>query len=204
MEPGDELLHSLQRGDENAWDKAFQLLYPIVFHAACHPLAALTPAEAEDVAIEILGELARKVGSVKDWQNLRCLAATMAGRRAISHKRRATAVKRGAGHVQSLEGLHEESGGTFEAAEQIVSRLQPGELRELSGLLQEAMAGLEPQVRELIHDFTANGTSYKELAVKYQMPIGTVGVQLARGLKKIRQVLAQKPKLLKEITLYLR
>ena len=49
-----ELLVALQRGDDEGWDEAFRRLYPAAFAAARHPLAALTPSEAEDIAIEAL------------------------------------------------------------------------------------------------------------------------------------------------------
>jgi DNA-directed RNA polymerase specialized sigma24 family protein len=45
---------------------------------------------------------------------------------------------------------------------------------------------------------------YKELSEKYRMPIGSVGVSLARGLDKIRTHLQTKPKLWKELSNYLR
>jgi DNA-directed RNA polymerase specialized sigma24 family protein len=46
--------------------------------------------------------------------------------------------------------------------------------------------------------------SYKELAAKYKMPIGSVGVSLARSLDKIRAQLRATPKLWKELAAFLR
>jgi RNA polymerase sigma factor (sigma-70 family) len=199
-----ELLKKLQQGNHAAWDEAFTLLYPCVFHAARHPLAGLTPSEAEDVAIETLTALVSKVATTPTWENLRGLAITMAARRAISEKRKNSARKRGSGHVQSLEAIQEESEGTFEAPEQLLQRISPLELKELSLLLTEGLSSLEPLQSQLIQDFVVNGLSYRELSEKYKTPPGTIGVQLSRGLKKIRQCLEQKPSLLKEILSYLR
>jgi DNA-directed RNA polymerase specialized sigma24 family protein len=46
--------------------------------------------------------------------------------------------------------------------------------------------------------------SYKEMAEKHQLPLGTIGVNLARGLKKVRAGLEQNPRLMKEIRAHLR
>ena len=59
-----ELLAALQRGDQDAWDEAFRRLYPAAFAAARHPLASLTPSEAEDIAIEALTLLLPKIKKV--------------------------------------------------------------------------------------------------------------------------------------------
>ncbi len=199
-----ELLQALRKGSEAVWEEAFQLLYPCVFAAARHPLAGLTPSEAEDVAIETLTELITKVQTVADWEGLRCLAVTMSARRAISEKRKATAQKRGGGQVASIEQLQEESEGAFEPAERLAENLQPRDLKELSVLLREAMEPLEPLTRRLVYDYLVEGIPYKELAEKHEIPIGSVGVHLSRGLRKIRQGIEQKPRLLKEIRNFLR
>jgi len=199
-----DLLRKLQQGNESAWEEAFSLLYPCVFHAARHPLAGLTPTEAEDVAIETLTGLVAKIHTAQTWENLRGLAVTMAARRAISEKRKSTARKRGSGQVQSLESLQEESENTFEAPEQLLQRISPLELQELSLILKEGISSLDPVQARLIQDFVVNGLTYHELSEKYDTPSGTIGVQLSRGLKKIRQRLEQNPFLLKEILNYLR
>ena len=59
-----DLLTALQRGDQDAWDEAFRRLYPAAFAAARHPLASLTPTEAEDIAIEALTLLLPKIKEV--------------------------------------------------------------------------------------------------------------------------------------------
>lgn len=199
-----ELLKQLQQGKESAWEEAFQRLYPCVFHAARSPLAGLTPAEAEDIAIETLTSLVSKVQTARTWENLCGLAVTMAARRAISERRKSSARKRGSGHVQSLDFLQEESEGAFEAPEQLLHSISVLELTELSALLKQGLTSLEPVQAQLIQDFVVEGLSYRELSEKYNIPMGTIGVQLSRGLKKIRLTLEQKPSLLKEILNYLR
>lgn len=199
----ESLLLQLQAGSESAWDEAFHRLYPCVLAAAHHPLAALTPTEAEDVAIEALTQLVPKVATVKTWNELRALAVTIAGRRAISEKRKLTADKRGSGQTESIEALNERSEGVFEPAD-FVESINPTELRELADLLHEAMRDLEEPTGKMIRDFIVMGVSYKDLAEKYRLPVGTVGVNLYRGLKKIRSCIEKSPRLMKEVNAYLR
>ncbi len=199
-----ELLGALQRGEDAAWDEAFRRLYPPAFAAARHPLAALTPAEAEDVAVEALTLLLPKVKEVAMFDELRLLVITIASRKAISEKRRQLADKRGGGDLTSLEALQDDEAVRFEPAEQLVSNLTGTDLRELGDLLQRALAGLEPRHADLVRDFLVHHLPYKDLAHKYQMPIGSVGVSLARSLEKIRVQLRSKPRLWKELAAYLR
>ncbi len=199
-----ELLTALQRGDDVAWEEAFRRLYPAAFAAARHPLAALTPSEAEDVAIEALTLLLPKVKQVAAFDELRLLVVTIASRKAISEKRRQLADKRGGGDLTSLDAMQDDETIRFEPAEQLLSHLNGTDLRELSRLLDAALAGLESRHADLLRDFLVHHIPYKELAKKYRMPIGSVGVSLARSLDKIRAHLLTMPKLWKELAAYLR
>src|SRR5471030_3016181 len=158
-----ELLTALQRDEDEAWEEAFRRLYPSAFAAARHPLASLTPSEAEDVAIEALTLLLPKVKQVAEFDELRLLVITIASRKAISEKRRQLADKRGGGDVTSLDALQDDETIRFEPAEQLLSRLSPSDLRELSTLLDAALATLEPRNAELLKDFLVHHSSYKEL-----------------------------------------
>jgi RNA polymerase sigma factor (sigma-70 family) len=199
-----ELLTALRRGDDEAWDETFRRLYPSAFAAARHPLAALTPSEAEDIAIEALTLLLPKVNQVAEFGELQPLVITIASRKAISEKRRQLADKRGGGDVSSLDALQDDENVRFEPAEQLASHLTSADLRELSRLLAAALSSLEPRQAELLRNFLVHHLSYKELAEKYKMPIGSVGVNLARSLDKVRACLKSSPKLSKELAAFLR
>ena len=199
-----DLLSALKRGDDDAWQEAFARLYPSAFAAARHPLASLTPTEAEDIAIEALTLLLPKVKQVAEFDELRLLVITIASRKAISEKRRQLADKRGGGDLTSLDAMQDDETIRFEPAEQLASHLDATDLRELSSLLDAALSGLDPRQAELVRDFLVHHLPYKELAKKYRMPIGSVGVSLARSLDKIRAHLRAMPKLWKELAAYLR
>jgi RNA polymerase sigma factor (sigma-70 family) len=199
-----ELLAALREGDQDAWDEAFRRLYPSAFAAARHPLASLTPAEAEDIAIEALTLLLPKVKDVDEFDELRLLVITIASRKAISEKRRQLADKRGGGDLTSLDALQDDETIRFEPAEQLASHLGTTDLRELSLLLDAALSGLEARNADLLRDFLVHHMPYKELSQKYKMPIGSIGVNLARSLEKVRAHLQAVPKLWKELAAYLR
>lgn len=199
-----ELLAKLRHGDQDAWDEAFRRLYPAAFAAARHPLASLTPTEAEDIAIEALTLLLPKVKQVAAFDELRLLVITIASRKAISEKRRQLADKRGGGDLTSLDALQDDESTRFEPAEQLLTHLNAADLRELSQLLDTALSALEPRHAGLLRDFLMHHLPYKELSEKYRMPIGSVGVSLARGLDKIRAQLQTMPRLSKELAAYLR
>jgi RNA polymerase sigma factor (sigma-70 family) len=204
MRSDGDLLIALKRGDDEAWDETFRRLYPCAFSAARHPLASLTPAEAEDVAIEALTLLLPKIKEVDEFDELRLLVITIASRKAISEKRRQLADKRGGGDLTSLDALQDDENIRFEPAEQIAGRLNPTDLRDLSRLLAAALSGLEPRNAELLRDFLVHHLSYKEMSEKYKMPVGSVGVNLARSLEKIRAQVKAAPKLWKELVSFLR
>jgi RNA polymerase sigma factor (sigma-70 family) len=199
-----ELLTALRQGDDDAWEEAFRRLYPSAYAGARHPLAALTPSEAEDIAIEALTLLLPKVDKIESFDELRPLVVTIASRKAISEKRRQLADKRGGGDVTSLDALQDDETIRFEPAEQLAGRLTAPDLRDLSRLLDTALAALEPRQADLLKDFLIHHSSYKELAEKYRMPMGSIGVNLARSLDKIRTHLQATPKLWKELNAYLR
>jgi RNA polymerase sigma factor (sigma-70 family) len=203
MQTEDEWLQALRQGKEKAWDEAFRRLWPAVYAAALHPLARLTPGEAEDVAIETLTALVPKVRTISDWPGLRALAVTIAVREAISLRRKISAEKRGGGQTASLEAL-QEGNESFEVAAPAVAALSALELNELSKLLGAALAEVDEVTRKLLSDFLVRQMSYKEMAEKHQLPLGTIGVNLARGLKKVRAGLEQNPRLMKEIRAHLR
>src|ERR1700748_2895542 len=168
-----QLLAALKKGEADAWDEAFRRLYPSAFAAARHPLASLTPTESEDIAIEALTLLLPKVKEVSAFADLRLLVITIASRKAISERRRQLAAKRGGGDVTSLDALQDDETIRFEPAEQLVERLTPTDLRELALLLDEALTGLEKRNANLLRDFLIHHLPYKELALKYDMPVGS-------------------------------
>ncbi|MBI2928051.1 MAG: RNA polymerase sigma factor [Verrucomicrobia bacterium] len=196
-------LTALRKGDADAWDTAFDWLWPTAFAVARTKLQEYLPAEVEDVAIETLEALVEKTAGVAKVEELKPLAAGIAHNLAVSRLRERFAAKRGAGKTESLEAKQEADGGDCEAAagETLLAELDQA---ELAGLLGELQRDLPTQQRAVVADFFLEGLSYEQIATKQGLAIGSVGVYLKRGLEAIRRQGAKHPKLLKELEAFLR
>jgi RNA polymerase sigma factor (sigma-70 family) len=185
MNPPD--LQLLRAGQPDAWDAAFQWLWPAVFAVAQLKLQPFLPNEVEDVAIEALEELIEKVQSVRTAEELKPLAASIAHHRAVSLLRERFAKKRGEGKTESLETVTGENGVGHEA-ESGDSPLANLEQKELAVRLNASLAALKPPLGEILSDFHLHGLRYEEIAKKRGMAVGSVGVYLKRGLEAMRRI----------------
>ncbi|MEM6885484.1 MAG: RNA polymerase sigma factor [Verrucomicrobiota bacterium] len=199
-----QLLPRLQAGDPDAWDEAFELLYPLAFHSAQKASSRISATDAEDIAIETLSQLVKQIHQIKDWNGIQAMTATIAIRTGISFIRKAVAQKRGSGQVESLDFLRETTGDLHEPATGSGQWLCAVDLNELSQLLATLTEKLPEESRQIIIDFTINSLSYQELSEKYHKPMGTIGVQLSRSFQKLRQHLEHHPEILKEVREFLR
>lgn len=185
MNPPD--LRALQQGDADAWDAAFDWLWPTAFTVAKHQLQPFLPEDIEDVAIEALEELVEKVREAKTVEELKPLTASIAHHRAVSRLRRHFAHKRGSGQTQSLEAHRDEVGNCVEPMSP-ESPLNSLEQKELAERLQKTLAALKPPQGEILSDFFLHELRYEEIAAKRGIAIGSVGVYLKRGLEAMRRV----------------
>ena len=179
-------LQALQRGDAAAWDAAFPWLWPAAFGAAHVTLHPYLPADVEDVAIEALEELVEKVRDLKSVEELKPLAASIAHHRAVSRLRQHYAAKRGSGQTESLDAKLQDT-GELPGIASVGSPLAALEQKELAAVLGQLLAELKPPQGELLADFFLHGLSYEEMAKKYGLAVGSVGVYLKRGLEAIRR-----------------
>jgi RNA polymerase sigma factor (sigma-70 family) len=179
-------LEALRRGEPAEWDLAFPWLWPAAFGAAQVILQPYLPAEVEDVAIESLEELVEKVRSLGSAEELKPLLASISHNRAVSRLRRHFARRRGGGQTESLDSRREDSGDLPEAIAPD-SPVAPLEQKELAARLQRLMGCLKPPQGEIVADFFLRGCAYEEIAKKYGIAIGSVGVYLKRGLEALRR-----------------
>lgn len=196
-------LRLLQQGDPDAWDSAFEWLWPVVFAVANGTLQAHLPADAEDAAIEALEDLVDSIAEVRSVEELKPLAASIAHRKSVSRLREHFAKKRGGGQTTSLEANREASGDSIEPASDASPLDALGQV-ELARLISEVQRGLKPEHSSVISDFFLGGLSYQEIADRRGLAIGSVGVYLKRGLEAIRRAAERQPKLLKELEAFLR
>lgn len=180
-------LLALQSGDADAWNAAFDWLWPTAFAVAQLKLQPFLPDEIEDVAIESLEALVEKVRELKTVEELKPLAASIAHHRAVSLLRERFAKKRGEGKTESLDAPTAEG----EAKPEPVSAESPLDAlaeKELATRLQASLAALKPPQGEILSDFFLHGLRYEEIATKRGVAVGSVGVYLKRGLEALRRI----------------
>lgn len=191
-------LQALKNGDQDAWDLAYDWLWPTALAVVQGKMGHILPADVEDVAIESLEALVAKVPHLKSSEELRPLTAAIAHNRAVSRLREHYAEKRGRGEVESLDKPTKDGEPRPEptAAGDPLATIHADELAKLLALL---LAELKPDQRAVLEGFFLQGLTYEELASKHAMPSGTVGGNIMRGLKALRLLAARDPKLLKDL-----
>ena len=185
MNPPD--LHPLQTGDADAWNAAFDWLWPTAFAVAQLKLQPYFPNEVEDVAIEALEELVEQVRAVKSVEELKPLAASIAHHRAVSLLRERFAKKRGEGKTESLDAPTADGGNPPDPPSGD-SPLADLEQKELAQRLGQSLADLKPPLGEILSDFFLHGLRYEEIAKRRGVAVGSVGVYLKRGLEAMRRI----------------
>ena len=196
-------LQALQRGDDDAWDLAFDWLWPMAFDAANVVLENSLPNEVEEVAIESIEALIVKVSNIKAVEEIKFLTVVIARNRAVDRLRKHTAEKRGEGKSDSLDDLTK--GGDFQMESTTSeSPLNAVDQVELGALLRPLLDDLKPETRALMTGYYVERLTYEELATKQSLLIATVGTNLKRGLEAIRRRLAAHPRIVKELEAFLR
>ena len=180
-------LGALKTGDANAWDEAFNWVWPAVFAVAKLKLQPYFPNEVEDVAIESIEQLVEKVPEVKSVEELKPLAASIAHHRAVSLLRERFAKKRGEGKTDSLDAQPDE-GVSQDEPTTSDSPLADLEQKELAQRLGKSLAELKPPMGDILSDFFLHGLRYEEIARKRGVAVGSVGVYLKRGLEAMRRI----------------
>ncbi len=194
-----EFLLRLQADDGEAWTEAFEELYRIAWHASGSARWTLSAEDREEVACEAAAEVAAQIKQLSQWSQVTALVFVIARRRAVSHLRAKLAQKR-----RSADGPDQELGSVPESDLPEADSRSLQKWCELNATLQHLLAALGEPAGALIRGYTLEGLTYEELAARHGMPVGTVGVTIYRTLHKLKRQLATTPKLLEELSLYLR
>jgi RNA polymerase sigma factor (sigma-70 family) len=180
-------LKALQQSDPEAWNEAFDWLWPTAIAVAKLKLQPFLPEDTEDVAIEALEALVQKVYEVKTVEELKPLAASIAHHKAVSLLRERFAKKRGEGKTGPLDMQAGEEANPHEPAS-MNSPLADLEEKELAERLRKTLLELTPPQGAILSDFFLSGLKYEEIAQKRSVAIGSVGVYLKRGLETLRRL----------------
>lgn len=173
----EDLLARVARGDEDAFERFYDLLVPAVHGLVLQVVR--NPAHAEEVTQEVFVEAWRTAarfdpqrGSVRAWM------ATMARRRAIDRVRAAQAAGERDVRVGSAS-MDRDADVTSEAVE---IRLEQQQVRRCLG-------GLTDLQREAVTLAFYRGHTHREVAGLLDVPLGTVKTRLRDGLIRLRDCL---------------
>lgn len=183
----------LRDGDEAAWAEMFRRLWPVALRVATHELGRALPGEVEDAAAEALEQLVDYVHDIDSEDQMRARLVVYTRHQAMTHLRRALTEKRDINRTLTSDAIEELVDANMSTP---FSQLARAELIELLG---ELHAALKPSHARVLYDNFYNQLSYKEIAAKHGIPIGTVGAVLHRSLRTIRKKISKNQKFLQEI-----
>ncbi|WP_242910542.1 ECF RNA polymerase sigma factor SigK [Actinomadura terrae] len=170
-----ELLSQVARGDRDAFEQVYERLCGPVYGTALRVVR--DPAQAEEVAQEVLVEVWRKASHYRpDRGSATAWALTMAHRRAIDRVRSAQAGR-----------VREERAGVPDpdydvVAEQVGTRLEHQQVRR-------CLRGLTPTQRESITLAYYGGYTYREVSELLGVGLAAVKTRMRDGLIRLRDCL---------------
>ncbi|MFE5406490.1 sigma-70 family RNA polymerase sigma factor [Streptomyces sp. NPDC056580] len=173
----DELLLLVAGGDHRAFEDLYALVSGPVFGLVRRVVR--DPAQSEEVAQEVLLELWRSAGrfdpgrgSALSW------ILTLAHRRAVDRVRSA----RAAGEREQREALR----AGEPAFDQVAEEVEAGLEREWVRRCLKRLTALQRQSVTLAY---YDGYTYREVAERLQLPLGTVKTRMRDGLTRLRECL---------------
>ena len=173
-------LCALKARNVKAWRAAWPCFWPIALHAARHPDAGLVRWEAEDVASDAIQELILRIDSVSSLHHAAALLATIAYSRAIDLARRKSAAKRRLPPPEDFVSANNSVSDDLERAERLIR-------------LHQALEVLDADAKLLVMEKFCEELPYKQLSIRHNIPIDTVGTRIYRALLKVRAALQKPP-----------
>lgn len=173
----DELLAQVAGGDQKAFEKLYDLISRPVFGLVLRVVR--DPAQSEEVTQEVLLEVWRTAprfdpdrGSALTW------ILTLAHRRAVDRVRSA----RAAGEREQREARRAHQPAFDQVAEEVEAGLE----REW---VRRCLDQLTPRQRQSVTLAYYEGFTYREVADRLSLPLGTVKTRMRDGLTRLRECL---------------
>lgn len=174
------------RTDPKEWERTdvWQKLWGSATMAANRKLYSVSPAHVDDIAIQSINRVIERlpnIPNIRKFGELRAFTTSVAYHLAITHLRQILGPDRGGGRVGPLDGNEDQ-----QLDEKQISPADYLQIEERAWLVNRTLGKLKSLNRNLLYDFFLDGMKQKELATKYDMPIGTVGVYIQRALKEAK------------------
>lgn len=200
-------LAALKANDQDAWNDAYDWLWPVLLGASHARLGIMFPAEVEEVAVESFEEIYEKRANLSSVEEVPDLAQDIADKRAISRWRKLMAKKRGSGKVVSLDAISQIGEGEDKARPVPAAdtpHLDELDVKDLRKILITLQQELKAEFKQALNDLYIERLSYEEISQKRGWPVGSVGVYVSRGLKAMREQRKKYPRLVEEAMMFFR
>ncbi len=186
------------RTDPKEWERTdvWQKLWGSAKMAANRKLHSASPAHVEDIAIQSINRVMERLPhspNIRKFGELRAFTTSVAYHLAITHLRQILGPERGGGRVGAFDGNEDQ-----QPDDKQISAAEYLQIEERAWLVNRTLDKLKSLNRNLLYDFFLDGMKQKEIAAKYDMPIGTVGVYIQRALKEARGCLENDANLLED------
>ena len=186
------------RNDPKEWERTdvWQKLWGSATMAASRKLQWKSPEYVDDIAIQSITRVIEKLPAspnIHKFGELRAFTASIAYHLSISHLRKALGPEQGGGKVDPLEAAGRQTD------ENQISPTEYLQIEERAQLVTRTLTKLKPLNRKLLYDRYLDGMKLRDVASKYNMPIGTVGVYIQRALQEVRGYMEDDPVLLEGV-----
>ena len=183
-----DLIAACLTGEASAWDALIDRYATLIFSVCVR--MGLSQVDAEDVFQDVCLILFHRLEGVRDAARLSAWLISTTKREVwrMSRKRNVTLASELGGGEWEMEGA--ESVHPQKASDNPESEVLALEEQQL---LREAVERLPERCRNLLKELYAADVplSYQELAVKFALPIGSIGPTRARCLQNLRKILQE-------------
>jgi RNA polymerase sigma-70 factor (ECF subfamily) len=164
-----ELVHRCREGDANAWNELVERFSRYVYAIAVRGFR-LREHDAEDVFQEVFARVYDRLDSLRDDSAVRPWIAQLTRRLCLD---------------RLAVNAREEPSEEIEAPEQ---EQTVAELDEAFAV-NEALAALPDNCREILDRFFARDESYRTIGDELGLPPGTIASRISRCLRRLRELL---------------